>query len=113
MVSQTSISRAGLNNMEAVVHWFADPERILYHAISRIVRALFRPLIQVALGIIVKRTLGLNTEATSMTPSQTALLRRYINSTLLSQSALKDVFSILGTHYEAVSVRALSPLREI
>jgi hypothetical protein len=70
------------------------------------VRALVTPLLQLALGILVKRMFGLN-KATSIysQPSQLALLRRYINSHTLSKSALRSAFSILGTHYEVVSVR--------
>ena len=36
--------------------------------------------------------------------SQMTLLRRYINSIILSEDTLYDVFKILGVHYEAVSV---------
>ncbi|CAA7265178.1 unnamed protein product [Cyclocybe aegerita] len=104
MIDQTHISRVGLNDMESIIWWFANPERVLYHALARVVRAIFRPLIQLALGIVVKRAFGLNTETTNMTLSQTVLLRRYINSILLSDKSLKDAFSILGTHYEVVSI---------
>ncbi|KAH9479272.1 putative NRPS-like protein biosynthetic cluster [Psilocybe cubensis] len=104
MVNQTHITRAGLNDLESVIYWFATPKRVLFHALSRIVRALLRPIIRVALGIMVKRLLGLNSETTSSRDSQLVLLRRYINSILLSQSELKDAFSIVGTHYEVVSM---------
>ncbi|KAF8159331.1 AMP-dependent synthetase and ligase [Crassisporium funariophilum] len=104
MFDQTQIARQGLNDMESVIYWFASPRRVLFHALSRIVRALFRPLIQLALGIVVKRALGTNVDTPSRSVSQMSLLRRYISSTLLSQQALKEAFSILGTHYEVVSV---------
>ena len=32
------------------------------------------------------------------------LLRRYVNTMILSEDTLNDVFRILGVHYEAVSV---------
>lgn len=57
------------------------------------------------LGIVVKRCLGLNRESATANASQMTLLRRYINSSLLSQQSLKKAFDILGTHYEMTSVR--------
>ncbi|KAJ7663603.1 AMP-dependent synthetase and ligase [Mycena rosella] len=105
MINETQILKEHLNALESVVDWFATPERVGYHALSRIVRALLTPLLQVALGILVKRAFGLNTETSIYSqPSQIALLRRYINSHTLSKSALKSAFSILGTHYEVVSI---------
>jgi hypothetical protein len=106
MMYETDMLKDNLNALESVVVWFATPERVFYHALSRIVRALVTPLLQLALGILVKRMFGLN-KATSIysQPSQLALLRRYINSHTLSKSALRSAFSILGTHYEVVSVR--------
>ncbi|KAJ7246783.1 acetyl-CoA synthetase-like protein [Mycena haematopus] len=105
MMYETTILKGNLNALESVVDWFATPERVYFHALSRIVRALLTPLLRVALGILVKRTFGLN-KPTSIyaQPTQIALLRRYINSHILSQSALRAAFSILGTHYEAVSI---------
>ncbi|KAJ7455806.1 acetyl-CoA synthetase-like protein [Mycena latifolia] len=105
MIYETDILKESLNALESVVDWFATPERIAYHALSRIVRALLTPLLQVALGILVKRAFGLNQETSVYSqPTQIALLRRYINSHTLSKSALKTAFSILGTHYEVVSI---------
>ncbi|KAJ7717143.1 acetyl-CoA synthetase-like protein [Mycena metata] len=105
MIDRTSPIQKNLNALEAVVEWFADPERVLYHAVSRIARALITPLLQLAAGILVKRLFGLNQEASIYAQStQIARLRRYINSRTLSQSAMSSAFSILGTHYEAVSI---------
>ncbi|KAF7353576.1 Peroxisomal-coenzyme a synthetase [Mycena sanguinolenta] len=105
MMYETTILTGNLNALESVVDWFATPERVYFHALSRIVRALITPLLRLALGILVKRIFGLN-KATSIysQPTQIALLRRYINSHTLSLSVLRSAFSILGTHYEAVSV---------
>ncbi|KAF4611312.1 hypothetical protein D9613_007197 [Agrocybe pediades] len=104
MIDTTHISGGiALNDLEQVIYWFASPQRIAFHALSRVFRALFRPLIRLFLGIIVKRLLGLNTDTRDRKPSQQAILRRYINSTLLSKPVLKDAFSILGTHYEVIS----------
>ena len=69
------------------------------------VKATCTPLVRLFLGILVKRILGLNKESDIRNASQLALLRRYINSVLLSQRDLKDAFSLLGTLYEVVSVR--------
>ena len=104
MVYLTHIQHEDLNDLEAVIYWFALPKRVAFHVLSRAVRALFRPLIQLAFGILVKRAFGLNSEQHSTSTSQIVLLRRYINSILLSRDALKEAFSILGTHYEMVSV---------
>ncbi|KAJ7869391.1 AMP-dependent synthetase and ligase [Mycena leptocephala] len=105
MINDTDIIRVNLNALESVVDWFATPERVLYHAISRIVRALITPLLQLGLGLIVKRMFGFNKETGIYSqPTQIALLRRYINSHTLSKSVLKTAFSILGTHYEVVSM---------
>ncbi|KAF5316582.1 hypothetical protein D9619_006739 [Psilocybe cf. subviscida] len=105
MVTQAHISHAGLNNLEAIVYWFSEPKRVLFHGVSRIARALFTPLIQLALGILVKRIFGLNTDTPNTAHnSQLVLLRRYINGILLSKAAMRKTFSILGTHYEIVSI---------
>lgn len=104
LVTQTRILTTGLNGLESVVYWFASPQRILYHALSRVVRAVIVPLLQLLLGIIVKRAFGVNNECLASDATQVSLLRRYINSRLLSQHKLKLAFSILGTHYEIVSV---------
>ncbi|KIM44384.1 hypothetical protein M413DRAFT_67790 [Hebeloma cylindrosporum] len=103
MVDLTHIQRQDLNDLEDVIYWFASPKRVAFHALSRAVRALFTPLIQLAFGILVKRALGLNSEHNTST-SRIVLLRRYISSILLSHEALKEAFSILGTHYEMVSI---------
>ncbi|KAF7309534.1 Peroxisomal-coenzyme A synthetase [Mycena indigotica] len=93
-----------LNAVEAVVYWFSSPERVAYHALSRVVRAVITPLLRLVCGILVKRAFGLNREMVTADMTQWVHLRRYINSVLLSQSALKSAFSILGTHYEVISI---------
>ncbi|KAJ6584019.1 acetyl-CoA synthetase-like protein [Mycena vulgaris] len=105
MAKDTYISTEHLNPLESIIKWFATPERILYHILSRAVRALITPLLHLVLGILVKRALGLNQETRSPSqPTQIALLRRYINSYTLSRSILGAAFAILGTHYEDVSI---------
>ncbi|KAJ7272639.1 acetyl-CoA synthetase-like protein [Mycena haematopus] len=104
MVDQVIIITKQLNALEAVVYWFSSPQRVAYHALSRVVRAVLTPILQLILGIIVKRLFGLNKECATSNASQLSLLRRYINGHLLSKLALKSAFSILGTHYEVVSV---------
>ena len=105
MISETQIITTGLNALESVVCWFSTPERVLYHALSRIVRAVITPLLQLVLGILVKRILGLNKPCSFSEATQLTLLRRYVNSRLLSQHNLRTAFAILGNHYEVVSVR--------
>jgi hypothetical protein len=104
MVNEVTIITVHLNALESVVFWFSSPERVAYHALSRVVRVVVTPLIQLVLGVMVKRAFGLNTKSTTADASQLSLLRRYINSHLLSQPSLKAAFSVLGTHYEVVSV---------
>ncbi|KAJ7777390.1 acetyl-CoA synthetase-like protein [Mycena metata] len=104
MVKEVHIATSQLNALEAVVYWFSSPQRVIYHALSRVVRAVMTPILQLVLGIIVKRLFGLNKETDTAGATQWSLLRRYINSRLLSKQALKAAFSILGTHYEVVSV---------
>ncbi|KAL0576753.1 hypothetical protein V5O48_005243, partial [Marasmius crinis-equi] len=79
------------------------PERVTYHIVARIVRATVTPILHVCLSITVKRLFGLNKECGAEDASQIALLRRFINSRLLSKRKLKDAFAIVGTHYEVVS----------
>lgn len=105
MVNSTSIMNPGLNSVESVIAWFADPARISYHSLARVLRIVATPIVQVLFGVIVKRLMGLNIEEPMNTVSQLSLLRRYINQTLLSQYTLKHAFDVLGTHYEATSVR--------
>ncbi|KAJ6605825.1 AMP-dependent synthetase and ligase [Mycena sp. CBHHK59/15] len=104
MVNEVTIITAHLNALESVVYWFSSPKRVGYHAVSRIARVVITPILQLVLGIIVKRAFGLNKESTMAEASQLSLLRRYINEHLLSKPALKAAFSVLGTHYEVVSI---------
>lgn len=104
MLHQTEFIPPGGNALIHVIYWFALPERVLYHAISRVARAVLVPILHMLLAVIVKRIFGLNKPSTAAETSQWALLRRYINGSLLSQENLKRAFSILGTHYEAVSI---------
>ncbi|KAJ7917936.1 hypothetical protein B0H13DRAFT_2439611 [Mycena leptocephala] len=105
MMNEVKIVEEQWSPLESIVAWFATPQRALYHILSRNVRALITPLLQLALGILIKRALGLNKETCLYSnPPQIALLRRYINSYTLSKSVLMTAFSILGTHYEGVSI---------
>jgi hypothetical protein len=98
------IEQDTLSELETVIRWFSSPTRIVYYILSVIIRALLIPLIRLSLGIMIKRLLGLNMESKSWDSSQMALLRRYINSIILSDDTLNSAFKILGVHYEAVSV---------
>jgi hypothetical protein len=108
MIKEVHISKIGLNALQAVILWFSDPRRIAYHALSRIVRAIGQPLLQLIFGIIVKRLLGLNRECAAEDYTQMILIRRYVTSVLLGQDSLHRAFSILGAHYEIVSVSTFS-----
>jgi acetyltransferase-like isoleucine patch superfamily enzyme len=104
MMDQVILLQPGdLNALESVIFWFSDPRRVGYHALSRVLRVVATPLVQLVLGIIVKRCFGLNTARESARFDQLYLLRRYISVSLLSREKLKAAFSILGTHYEVVS----------
>ncbi|KAJ7582266.1 AMP-dependent synthetase and ligase [Mycena floridula] len=104
MTDFTVISHVGLNSMEAVIYWFAAPERVAFHAMSRIVRTILTPLLHLVFSILVKRLIGLNKPCSAEGYTQKHLLRRYISTTLLSRQQLATAFGILGTHYEVVSV---------
>ncbi|THU98088.1 acetyl-CoA synthetase-like protein [Dendrothele bispora CBS 962.96] len=104
MFDRTQLVHPGVPPMVSIIFWFSDPVRVLFHIVSRMVRNSVVPLIQLVLGIIVKRLLGLNTPCTASETTQLALLRRFINGNLLSQPKLKKAFGILGNHYEVVSI---------
>ncbi len=104
MINSTSIQEHGLNSVESVINWFANPVRVGFHIFARMLRVVVAPIFQVFFGIIVKRLMGLNQEGTIEGASQWSLLRRYVNSVLLSQYTLKHAFDVLGTHYEMTSV---------
>lgn len=104
MIQEVQFDTIGLNALEAVIWWFADPRRVAYHTLSRVVRASMTPICQLILGIALKRLMGLNKECRTKEYTQMMQLRRYINSMILSHELLHDAFSILGAHYEVVSV---------
>ncbi|KAF7975489.1 hypothetical protein HWV62_9405 [Athelia sp. TMB] len=104
MMHNTNFLAPHLNAVESVIYWFADPQRVIWHAVSRIIRAIAVPLLRLVLGILVKRAMGLNKEGPAAAQTQWTLTKRYVNSVLLSQFDLKRAFDILGTHYEMTSV---------
>jgi acetyltransferase-like isoleucine patch superfamily enzyme len=103
MIRNTVLRVHGLNTLESVIWWFANPERVLWHAVARVMRVVATPLVQIVLGIIFKRLMGLQREGLNADASQWSIIRRYINSQTLSQSALHRAFDILGTHYQMTS----------
>ncbi|KAJ7153111.1 acetyl-CoA synthetase-like protein [Mycena crocata] len=104
-LQKTYLFEEDLNSLESLVDWFAAEDRVFYYILSRVVRKSIVPLLQIAVGVIIKRALGLNKETDFIQrPSQISLIRRYINSYTLSKSTLHTAFSILGTRYEAVSI---------
>jgi acetyltransferase-like isoleucine patch superfamily enzyme len=100
MISETVVQVKGLNNLESIIWWFADPQRVLWHGVARIMRVVVSPVLQLVLGIIFKRLMGLNREGLNANASRWSIIRRYINSQTLSQQALHRAFDILGAHYE-------------
>ncbi|KAI0933437.1 putative NRPS-like protein biosynthetic cluster [Taiwanofungus camphoratus] len=104
MLARTFVTPPQANSVIKVIWWFANPHRIGWHALARVIRAVFTPLVQLILGIVVKRVMGFNSEGPASEASQLTLLRRHINGVLLSQSDLKRAFDILGTHYEMTSI---------
>ena len=60
MINQTQIITANLNALDSGGHWFSTTERVLSYGVSRVVR-LITPVLQMVLGILVKRVFGLNT----------------------------------------------------
>jgi hypothetical protein len=104
MITGTTIDETGLNSVESVINWFANPTRVAYHILARMLRVVATPVVQMLCGILVKRLMGLNKEGPAEEASQLTLLRRYINGILLSQYTLRHAFDVLGTHYEMTSV---------
>ena len=104
MLGHRSQFELDTDNMEGVIRWFASPNWLKFYLCFVIIRALLMPLIRLTLGITIKRLLGFNMESKSWDSSQMALIRRYINSRILSNDTLSDAFSILDFHYEVVSV---------
>jgi hypothetical protein len=104
MMNRTHFATHDRSALVSVIFNLALPHRIALHMLSVVGRAVLTPLIQLVLGIMVKRVLGLNTACLAASCTQLTILRRYINSVLLSQKALNKAFRILGSHYEVVSV---------
>jgi hypothetical protein len=104
MMNQTDFAAHDLGALESIISHFASPRRIAFHMLSVVARAVLTPVLQLVFGIAVKRSLGLNDASAATSSAQLPILRRYINSILLSQQALHRAFMILGTHYEIVSV---------
>ncbi|OBZ77802.1 putative peroxisomal-coenzyme A synthetase [Grifola frondosa] len=102
LLTQT-IPNNGLTNLESIIKWFASPSRIAWHTLARVNRELFPCIIQVALGIVVKRIMGFHREGSVEQMSQWTLLKRFINGTILSQDTLKGASDVLGAHYELTS----------
>ncbi|KAI0360304.1 acetyl-CoA synthetase-like protein [Trametes cingulata] len=103
LLTQT-INSDGLSDLEAIINWFASPTRIGWHTLARICRELFPSIIQVFLGIIVKRTLGFHKEMLVSEMSQWTLTRRFIYNSLLDQKTIKSAFDLIGSHYETTSI---------
>ncbi|CEH15707.1 acetyl-synthetase-like protein [Ceraceosorus bombacis] len=92
------------DSVKGVIAWFAYNPRIGWHYVARIMRNVMPPLINLVLGVLVKRVLGLNREGSTRNATQLTLFRRWINGQLLSQPNIRRAMAILGTHYEMTSV---------
>ena len=92
------------DSVKGVIAWFAYPRRIGWHYVARIVRNILPPLINLVLGIIIKRCMGFNREGSMRNATQISLFRRWLNNQLLSQPNLRRAMAILGTHYDMTSV---------
>lgn len=92
------------DSVKGVIAWYAYPPRIGFHYLARVIRYVVPPMINLVLGIIIKRVVGFNRAGSMRNASQLALFRRWLNQQLLSQMHLKRAFGVLGTHYEMVSV---------
>lgn len=104
LMNQAKFSSNGLQPLESVILRFASGGRIAFHMVSVVARAVLVPLLHLVLGIAVKRMLGFNTPCAAANATQLTILRRYVNSVLLSRGALHRAFMILGSHYEIVSI---------
>lgn len=112
IMNQPQPSIPNVQSLGSVIFYFASSRRIGLHMFSVVIRNLLTPLLRLLLGIAVSQLLRLSSSAprTMANPSQQRILRRYINSVLLSQETLANAFRILGTHFENVSVSVLTSL---
>lgn len=104
MFEYTVVLREGMNPLQSVIYWFAEPRRIVFHVVARVVRAVCTPLLSLFLGIIVKRIMGLQRPGDAKQYSEYQRLRRWINDKLVGQGAIKKATAVLGTHYQTVSI---------
>jgi acyl-CoA synthetase (AMP-forming)/AMP-acid ligase II/acetyltransferase-like isoleucine patch superfamily enzyme/acyl carrier protein len=104
---------AGEDMMLYLVSWFANPVRVGYHFLARIMGALFTPFVYLSVVIILKvltdAVLGKIRPGPKASRSQLDKLRMTILSELLPQGNLFEVTGFFGIHYEMTSriVRAL------
>jgi len=108
MMHQSHLVTHNSSALRSMIFHFASPRRVVFLLLSIVARAVLTPVIQLVLGIAIKRLLGFNVVCSTANATQLTSLRRYINSILLSQRALHNAFVILGNRSEIVSVRVAS-----
>lgn len=103
----------GADMMLYLVSWFANPVRVGYHFLARIMGALFTPIVYLATVIVLKfladTVFGKVRPGPSASRSHLDRFRMALMAKLIPQGNLIDVTGFFGAHYEMTSmiVRAL------
>ncbi|KAI8060739.1 hypothetical protein BC940DRAFT_149570 [Gongronella butleri] len=98
-----SVSRGSL--FSKLVLYFAGPSRVGYHLLAVAVKHNVVPILHLMLAIIIKRLFMKRTVPGARTDdNQLTELRYALQRALLDPKELSVVFSMLGSHYELVSI---------
>lgn len=97
---------SNLNSVASVAFWFSKPMTIAYFALAQVLRVVARPLLQIILGILIKRVMGIYRKAPQSAAhvGQWALTTKYICRSLLSRECLNGAFDVVGGHPVIISV---------
>ncbi|KAI8666877.1 Carrier domain-containing protein [Fusarium sp. Ph1] len=94
--------------LRGIINWFAEPERVGYHYLALVLKALFGPFFLFGFTVIVKGVLDavFGKADPDSAQSQGAVTTWRVNLTkaLCPVPRLHDVTSMFGQHYEATSV---------
>ena len=99
--------------LKSVIIWFAQPHRVTFHYIARILNVTLTPFVFFALVILLKRSMDKLWGKTEAGPgrnrSQMQKFRMSLLHSLLPRGDLSKLTDLFGSHYETTSilVRAL------
>jgi acyl-CoA synthetase (AMP-forming)/AMP-acid ligase II/acetyltransferase-like isoleucine patch superfamily enzyme/acyl carrier protein len=93
--------------------WFANPTRVAFHFLARILHLIFAPMVFLGLTILLKklvdRVCGRMEPSAARSRSHFDRFRTALWSELIPNGSLNEISGLFGTHYEMTSkiVRAL------